>query len=47
MSDEVFEKMATGTTGRFWPLEGEPAEPDFHGFIRRDDDGYWLVELEG
>jgi hypothetical protein len=47
MSDEVFEKMATGMTGRFWPLEGEPTEPDFHGFIRRDDDGYWLVELEG
>ena len=48
MSDDVFEKMATGMTGRFWPLvDGEPAEPDFHGFIRRDDDGYWLVELEG
>jgi hypothetical protein len=47
MSDDVFEKMAIGMTGRFWPLvDGEPAEPDFHGFIRRDDNGYWLVELE-
>jgi hypothetical protein len=48
MSDDVFAKMATGMAGRFWSLvDGEPKDPDFHGFIRRDDDGYWVVELEG
>jgi hypothetical protein len=46
MSDDVFAKMATGMAGRFWSLvDGEPKDPDFHGFIRRDDDGYWVVNL--
>jgi hypothetical protein len=48
MRDEIFHEMAAGMIGRFWPLiAGVPEQPGIHGAIRRDEEGYWVVDLEG
>jgi len=40
--------MAVGMIGRFWPLvDGRPQVPVMHGAVRRDEDGYWVVDVEG
>jgi hypothetical protein len=48
VSKDVLEEIALGMLGRFWPLaaDGKREEPSTYGFIRRDDDGLWLVDLE-
>jgi hypothetical protein len=48
MSDDILEVMAAGMTGRFWwLLDGIPQQPHTNGHIRRDEAGYWVVEVEG
>jgi hypothetical protein len=48
VSDDIFETMAVGMIGRFWPLvDGQPQVPVMHGAVRRDEDGYWVVDVEG
>ena len=50
MSDDykVFDLVAAGMNGLFWPLvDGKPEMPGIHGSVRRDDEGYWQVDLEG
>jgi hypothetical protein len=48
MSDDILETMAAGMTGRFWwLLDGVPQQPFTSGHIRRDEYGYWVVEVEG
>jgi hypothetical protein len=48
VSDDIFETMAVGIIGRFWPLvDGRPQVPVMHGAVRRDEDGYWVVDVEG
>jgi hypothetical protein len=46
--NEIFATMAAGAAGRFWPVvDGVPEPPEMHGAIRRDRDGYWVVDVEG
>lgn len=48
MSDDILKTMAAGMTGRFWwLLNGVPQQPPTNGHIHRDEDGYWVVEVEG
>lgn len=48
MSDDILETIAAGMTGRFWWLvEGVPKQPHTNGHMRRDEAGYWVVEVEG
>ena len=46
MEDPV-EPIANGMLGRFWALvDGQPVEPSSYGFVRRDDDGFWQVDVQ-
>jgi hypothetical protein len=46
LSDDIFETMAVGMIGRFWPLiDGRPQVPVMHGAVRRDEDGYWVLDV--
>lgn len=48
MSKDVLAPMASGMIGRFWPVvDGKLEMPAIHGAVRRDDEGYWQVDLEG
>lgn len=48
MSYDLLEDIAAGMLGRFWwLLDGAPQRPETMGYIRRDEDGFWVVEVEG
>ena len=48
MRDTLPEQLAVGTTGRFWAVvDGIPKTPEMHGSIRRNDEGFWVAEIEG
>src|SRR5687768_9828913 len=48
MRDTLPEQLAAGTTGRFWAVvDGIPRTPEMHGSIRRNDEGFWVAEIEG
>jgi len=43
----IFELLAPGAIGRFWPLvDGVPEPPEMQGALRRDDEGYWVIDVE-
>jgi hypothetical protein len=47
VSDDIFETMAVGMIGRFWPLvDGRPQVPVMHGAVRRDEDGWISADPE-
>jgi hypothetical protein len=48
MRDTLPEQLAVGTTGRFWAVvDGIPRTPEMHSSIRRNDEGFWVAEIEG
>lgn len=48
LTTDALEIIAPGSIGIFWRLvDGKPALPQIHGAVRRDDEGYWVVDLEG
>jgi hypothetical protein len=48
MRDTLPEQLAVGTTGSFWAVvDGIPRTPEMHGSIRRNDEGFWVAEIEG